>query len=41
MCSVGVAGIQGMQAAGKEECVFGESVIEVVVYKLPQLGTNR
>jgi hypothetical protein len=40
VCSVGVAGLEGMQAAGEEEGVFGEAVVEVVVYELPQLGVH-
>lgn len=41
MRSIGVAGIQGVQPTGEEERVLGEAVIEVVVYKLSQLGVNR
>lgn len=41
MCSVGVASVQGVQTASEEEGVLCEAVVEVVVYKLPQLGVNR
>jgi hypothetical protein len=34
---VGAAGFDGMQAAGKEEGVFREAVVEVVVDELAQL----
>lgn len=32
------AGVEGVQAAGKEQGVFSEAVVEVVVYDLAQLG---
>jgi hypothetical protein len=37
---IGAAGLEGMQAAGEKEGVFGEAVVEVVVYELPQLGVD-
>lgn len=41
MCSIGVANIQGVQAAGEEDGVFCEAVVQVVVYKLSQLSVKR
>lgn len=41
MRSVGVAWVEGVQTAGEEEGVFGEVVVQVVVYELPQLGVDR
>lgn len=40
MCSVAVARLEGVETACKEERVFEEAVVEVVVYKVPQLGVN-
>jgi hypothetical protein len=40
MGGVGVAGLEGMQATGEEEGIFHEAVVEVVVYKLSQLGVH-
>ena len=41
MYSIGVARVQSVQAAGEKEGVFGEAVVEVVVYELSQLGVDR
>jgi hypothetical protein len=37
---VRAAGIEGVQAAGKEQSVFSEAVVQVVVYELAQLGID-
>lgn len=41
MRSVGVARVESVQATGEEEGVFGQAVVEVVVYELSQLGIDR
>lgn len=41
MRSIGVACVEGVEAAGEEERIFYEAVVEVVVYKPSQLGVNR
>jgi hypothetical protein len=38
MCGVGGARLKGVQAAGEKKGVLQEAVVEVVVYKLPQLS---
>lgn len=35
---VGVARLESVQTTGKEERVFCEPIVEVVVYELPELG---
>lgn len=41
VCSIGVACVEGVEAAGEEEGVLRKAVVEVVVYELSQLGVNR
>jgi hypothetical protein len=40
MGGVGAAGLDGVQAAGEEEGVFREAVVEVVVDELAQLRSH-
>jgi hypothetical protein len=37
---VRAAGVESVQAAGKEQGVFNEAVVQVVVYELAQLGID-
>jgi hypothetical protein len=37
---VRVAGVESVQAAGKEQGVFDEAVVQVVVYELAQVGID-
>ena len=40
MCRIGATGLESVQAAGEEEGVFGEAVVEMVVNELAQLGID-
>lgn len=38
MGGVAIAWIEGVQAAGEEESIFQQAVVEMVVHEVPQLG---
>jgi hypothetical protein len=41
MRRISVANVESVQATSEKQSIFCESVVEVVVYKLSELGINR
>lgn len=41
MRGIGVARVERMETTSKKECVLCKAVVQVIVYKLSQLGVNR